>query len=141
MRALPKPPLVRPRASDLATQPEAAPPAIDVTGLGGKREIGDLRVPREIARVIDEALPEVLQLDEDRIALCALPIQFHCIVKGTRYVALLYVGEGYEELTYLSWFLFIQITSSEYRFSREDLNEYVSSRRNRRKSPLTIKCR
>jgi len=36
---------------------------------------------------------------------------------------------------------FIQITPSEYRFSREDLNEYVSSRRNRRKSPLTIKSR
>jgi excisionase family DNA binding protein len=36
---------------------------------------------------------------------------------------------------------FIQITPSEYRFFQEDLNEYISSRRNRRKSPLTIKCR
>jgi excisionase family DNA binding protein len=36
---------------------------------------------------------------------------------------------------------FIQITPSEYRFSREDLNEYVSSRRNRRKSALTVKYR
>jgi excisionase family DNA binding protein len=36
---------------------------------------------------------------------------------------------------------FIQITPSEYRFSQEDLNEYVSSRRNRRKSPLTLKSR
>ena len=29
---------------------------------------------------------------------------------------------------------FIQITPSEYRFAREDLNEHVSSRHNRRKS-------
>jgi excisionase family DNA binding protein len=36
---------------------------------------------------------------------------------------------------------FIQITPSEYRFSREDLNEYVSSRRKRRKSALTVKYR
>ena len=36
---------------------------------------------------------------------------------------------------------FIQITPSEYRFSREDLNEYVSSRRNWRKSALTVKYR
>jgi excisionase family DNA binding protein len=36
---------------------------------------------------------------------------------------------------------FIQVTPSEYRFCRKDLNEYVSSRRNRRKSPLTIKSR
>ena len=36
---------------------------------------------------------------------------------------------------------FIQIIPSEYRFSREDLNEYVSSRRNRRKSALTVKYR
>jgi hypothetical protein len=132
MRSLPKPPLVRPRASDLATQPEAAPPAIDVTALGRKREIGDLRVPREIARVIDEALPEVLQLDEDCIALCALPIQFHRIVKGMRYVALLYVGEGYEELTYLSWFLSsvclrIFITTTELRLHKPAI-EIIAAR-------------
>jgi hypothetical protein len=105
MGAVPKPHLVHAGASNLPKQPETAPPAVDATPPGGKREIGDLRVPGEIARVIGEALPEGSQLDEDRIDLCTLSIQFHRIVKGTQYVALLYIDEGYEELTYMSWFL------------------------------------
>ena len=81
------------------------PPLPDTPASPGRREIGDLRVQSDIAGTIAKALPEGANLDEDRVTLCGLSIQFHRIVKGTQYFALLYIDEGYEELTYSSWFL------------------------------------
>jgi hypothetical protein len=106
MGALPKSPLTFAHAG-ASSRPirQHVLPRVDTHAPGGRREIGDLRVQADVARTIANALPEGANLDEDRVTLCGLSIQFHRIVKGTQYFALLYIDEGYEELTYSSWFL------------------------------------
>jgi len=100
-------PIRFPSGDERATRqkPQGEPlPSLD-RAQPAKRQIGDLRVREDIAAVIGAALPEGVQLVPDRVTLCTVPIQFHCIVTGTAYVALLFIDDGYVELTYPSWFL------------------------------------
>jgi hypothetical protein len=86
-----------PRSTESVETP-AEPPGV-------KREPGDLRLRGDLARMIEAGLPEGAKLQEDRVTVCSLDIQFHRIVSGTQYVALLYIDDEYEELGYKSWFV------------------------------------
>jgi excisionase family DNA binding protein len=75
---------------------------------------------------------------EDRFRIEETPIKPNAALLNTDEAAeyLSISAETLRRLCRRKAITFIQITPSEYRFSRKDLNEYVSSRRNRRKSAL-----
>jgi hypothetical protein len=113
--------VVRPSvAPDLPSLPGSAQAGDAAAPVRGPREIGDLRLPADVALSIKAVLPAGMTLEKDVVTVRfrpvvdsgqadsrrnAISIQFDRISGASRPVALLYVDEAYEELMYPCWFL------------------------------------